>query len=1048
MDAGLVTGFPESLSGRPAPHDPLVAAGATDANLNDLAVLTAERIIAVGDRGVILVSESGGRNWRAIAGPTTANLYGVSGTEDGRAIAVGGWIGNYTRASHAVILRTQDAGQSWAAVACDQLPRLTGIAIQGGRLIAYGDYSPQMRSSVFESLDDGVSWHAIPSRISRAACLAGSAHGSSIVAVDVLGRSFISDAPISTSTNSSTSLDQPVPIATPDTPLRCMHHTGRYWLAGGDAGVLISSNDGIHWQNINVPLTAAASRVCRWHTIEQVGDNLWVAGFPGSIVLSSRDGGSTWTASRTGQTLPISAIRFVDENRGWATGAMGQILATRDGGQTWYAQRQHAQRLGVLAISDSSFHSPWLPMVSAAWDEQVAVASIVSTPVAPIDQLDFSPGPSAVLADIAPRLGLVGHWNWSSSSQTVSENLVWELRCWRPDVLLSSDSTAVAGGPGTLTNQAIAAQQQARSADGIATELDLPAWSVSKLVQVTAGPSPHFSEQVRRILRAAGLPIREFLLPLPPEHRQAAGESISLQTVWSISQANAMNASLLGGIPAAVETNRGVHIQSLGNYQLVMGRVHREKSMEQLARFHDESLETLDQWTNSLDFMLRNLPHREAAPLLHQLVSRLSTSPKHWPNQQVALERLTRVGDDAADWARIELLKQSQSDERAAWRKFWESRQQSSLRIATPLDKKPVPIPNQLTHSPSADSWNATPFQNPVANLGTESTNQPATLDAMSGSSSAVVPASAVSIAGPPPPATAPLDSQWFQLLAHCNRSAPWLVGRPDIELLTYRTKAQLASDGNSAHWSLLGDQLSSSVHLENLIQATQLIGWPQIAQQELLLSTGQIDRLRWKAMAMWADSPPRLDGEFTESFWNAGPPIRLAKLETPAGVQTTDQPTVRWAYDADYLYLAIDCPRDSSLPPEVPAASRDYDADLSGSDHLHLLLDTDRDYCTAIELAVSADGRTYDRCMGFSEYDPKWHVLVSPKAERWTAEIAIELRSLTTRTDLAGSAWSVSARRLNPHGSSQSWSQLRTHTPLLQAGGLLLFMPHDAQLR
>ena len=48
----------------------------------------------------------------------------------------------------------------------------------------------------------------------------------------------------------------------------------------------------------------------------------------------------TWEMFKTGQPLPLHAIYFLDEKRGWAAGEMGTILATADGGKTWTVQRQ------------------------------------------------------------------------------------------------------------------------------------------------------------------------------------------------------------------------------------------------------------------------------------------------------------------------------------------------------------------------------------------------------------------------------------------------------------------------------------------------------------------------------------------------------------------------------------------------------------------------------------------------------------------------------------------------------------------------------------
>jgi photosystem II stability/assembly factor-like uncharacterized protein len=66
-----------------------------------------ERLIAVGERGHVLVSSDGGRSWRQVPAPTRATLTAVHLQADGQAFAVG---------HDAVVLRSRDAGESWERV--------------------------------------------------------------------------------------------------------------------------------------------------------------------------------------------------------------------------------------------------------------------------------------------------------------------------------------------------------------------------------------------------------------------------------------------------------------------------------------------------------------------------------------------------------------------------------------------------------------------------------------------------------------------------------------------------------------------------------------------------------------------------------------------------------------------------------------------------------------------------------------------------------------------------------------------------------------------
>ncbi|MBI2309128.1 MAG: glycosyl hydrolase [Rhodocyclales bacterium] len=71
--------------------------------------------------------------------------------------------------------------------------------------------------------------------------------------------------------------------------------------------------------------------------VARAGDRLLVAGERG-IVLYSIDHGKTWIQASTPTSVTLTALRFVDDRRGWAVGHMGIVLHTDDGGATWHKQ--------------------------------------------------------------------------------------------------------------------------------------------------------------------------------------------------------------------------------------------------------------------------------------------------------------------------------------------------------------------------------------------------------------------------------------------------------------------------------------------------------------------------------------------------------------------------------------------------------------------------------------------------------------------------------------------------------------------------------------
>lgn len=78
---------------------------------------------------------------------------------------------------------------------------------------------------------------------------------------------------------------------------------------------------------VNVALLAVA----------RAGDRLVAVGERGIIRLSD-DNGKSWRQVQTPVSVSLTAVRFLDKNKGWAVGHRGVVLHTTDGGGTWVRQ--------------------------------------------------------------------------------------------------------------------------------------------------------------------------------------------------------------------------------------------------------------------------------------------------------------------------------------------------------------------------------------------------------------------------------------------------------------------------------------------------------------------------------------------------------------------------------------------------------------------------------------------------------------------------------------------------------------------------------------
>lgn len=1005
--SGSVVAAPVDFSANPF----LLAANAADAALNCIAIVSSDRLCAVGDCGAILLSENGGVSWTEIPNPTKSNLHSVVFFDSENGLAAGGSIGNYTRTSRAVLLRTSDGGQSWQPIE-NNLPRLCGMQLQGQRLIAWGDYSPGVQTGVFQSTDLGNSWQPIPFTLGHVRAL-GAAANYSVVATDTLGRAQVGNGMGGAVREVHTQLGA----------MRQLHHTGQFWIAVGQNGELARSHDGQTWKQIDYPVALAARAFCAWESVAQFGNEVWIAGNPGSIMLHSSDGGVSWQVEKTGQNLPVHSVGFLDSHRGWAVGALGQIMATRDGGKTWYAQRRANQRAGVMSISNAT-QVPWAPLVAASWDELVSAVALQIDGGDLVDQADFLPSVEAQIEDISPRLGVqrqmmpvlrtTANSETGAASVDRAQRLAIALRVWRPDVAIvgaqdvASEEHQESKVWITAATSALAMASSGEDAFGqmVSTELALNPWTVDKLVTVTKSESAQYKELSARLLRSVGLSIWDVLLALPPDVAKHASLT-PLRTVWSRTPNRAATASLMGGIATNEHAARGIRAQEIGNLQLVMGRVHRRKSIEQLVDYSGPD----EKWRDDFLFVIRNLPSQEVQPSLWELSFRLGGN---FSRQEIVLQTLATQPtiSDASTWAMLQLLKIKSSDEVQAWRELdWQDELPKELHeegaVQVSIADNGDAVASMLNPLEQTDGFAAvSPFAQ--AEGGPES----------EGVVTASITDSVAKVQRDP--------LEWLQLYNRFTQLDASLVARPDLQLAAYRISKQLPHD-----------ELGGSGHLESLLGLRQLVGWPQIAFQELQFELYQTQRLKWTAQANRAFQRPRLDGQLTESCWSNASPIELTSFgvdERPA--------KVRWAYDQRYLYIGIECGKPSGASALPVQRIRNYDSNISEQDHVHIMLDTDRDYLSAIELGVAEDGRTFDRCAGMSTFNPKWHVSVDSQADRWTAEVAVELAHLTRRENIAGDAWAISARRLSPVGEPQSWSQLKTHEPRMNGSGLLMFVP------
>lgn len=292
-----------STPGLPAEHARLAARSLL------IAVAAAgPRLVAVGDRGVIVLSDDRGADWRQAAGvPVQALLTGVCFFDARRGIAVG---------HDEVILVTEDGGDDWklAHYAPEaQRPLLDVWCGAGGAAIAVGAYSTFLVSD-----DGGASWSARPFTPRPVPAPKNAAHPArAAAAIGEAGGGYHLN--------------------------RIVGATASRLYIAGEAGHLYRSDDaGVHWQELASPYAGSFFDV-----LPLGGDALLASALRGNLYRSD-DAGGSWRRLDTGTDQMLDGAALLPEGEVAVVGLAGVVLVSRDGGRS-FSLEQQSDRSGLAA---------------------------------------------------------------------------------------------------------------------------------------------------------------------------------------------------------------------------------------------------------------------------------------------------------------------------------------------------------------------------------------------------------------------------------------------------------------------------------------------------------------------------------------------------------------------------------------------------------------------------------------------------------------------------------------------------------------------------
>jgi len=288
----------------PAGQDPVVSA------LTYLdAARAGTRLVAVGDRGNILVSDDEGQSWRRSSSPAGVLLTAVCFADARNGWAVG---------HDAVVLGTNDGGDSWTLQYSDPLGGGDGAVEE--EEFDYDDID-------YDSYDDyGDDSAAVPVDTSGAPFL-GVLCESADRAVAVGGYGYVIETTDGGVSWQKRNADIPNPDGWHLYDIERLPGTSTLLVAGEKGTLLRSRDNGVSWQKLTSPYAGT------FFGITVADELVLIHGMQGKL-FSSRDGGTSWRQVKTGVTRAINDGIVLSDGSIVLAGQSGVVLVSHDNGNS------------------------------------------------------------------------------------------------------------------------------------------------------------------------------------------------------------------------------------------------------------------------------------------------------------------------------------------------------------------------------------------------------------------------------------------------------------------------------------------------------------------------------------------------------------------------------------------------------------------------------------------------------------------------------------------------------------------------------------------
>lgn len=1090
----LAVGIPASASGDdPVAREPLPKAWQADAELTDVFFVNQNLGWAVGESGVTLRTRDGGNTWNAqksvssfrkdtvqlqqkirnlesgkfssstgITGrqtsisPITCRLNSLHFVDANQGWAAGGYQLPYINRTQAVILQTRNGGITWEPSPNLVIPRLRKINFSTPRHgTAFGDSGNVFTGGIFQTKDAGNSWSAI-SRDSGAAWLDGDQTNEYFVTINdarKLGRYH------------NGSYEAAVLLgdkAAKTRKFRCVKMIDdNQGVAVGDQGSLFTTNNGgLSWQRTPIESTHPQLINFDWETVAVADQKVVIAGFPGSTIATLDLKTNQLSTSSTPVRTKLNRLFFLDSQTGWAVGDFGVVLKTTDGGNTWKRQRGNTRNLAMLIVAPQANQVPVELLARYSFDQNHSCGVLV---------LQDTNAAFESARQAASRLGSCYHELIQTSApaaeslapETVVAKLVRDIRTLKPAVVVSQAPQTFSQNPSDPFQQISLAVKLAADPNAYPdhTKLGLTVHRVSRfVVQDPIGPIQINPE---RMLIQSGQQLQDQVafsrsllgkptIDLAPNHYRIIESAIG--------HTAGKTTGLLAGLPSHLLPRRlGKSLQQ-SNLAEIRFANQSAKTLKEFADFQINAPQDLIVWRQQLqqflnsmevnvynggNWMLRLVEQYQAQgqPELAEQAAELLIA--RFPNSPYTIAVTTWL---AKQYASVELGKLA-FDQQVAWGLLQADGSPSQAirnakRFATGPEKKIEAGVTTLTWKPLQQPA-VKRKNNPDANQPPSETNQPTIAQA---SATEDLKADSLALPSRRPEFYLGRLQRSARLLSSIGQRDPDFAAGPYCQWLEVQLARQLNEVAPNTISSLpkrlqkltvgqgpLRQSIAEKVNFE-----LTLLDNETNASPEFTLPTS--------SKCIEIQDRPGLDGRLNELCWKSAAPIPIL-ISSDNRDDRQPQAQVQFCRDAEHLYVAIACEKSSTLTYKPSPIKRTRDAQISGTDHVTIQLDLDRDHETSFCFSVNHQGLARESCGGLETWNPNWFVSSSQTQSLWMIEAAIPLSAISPTKIHPSDHWNVrlsrdiSSTRIGTlHQDSKQATSIFLHRPLPKHENTLSF--------